>query len=107
EVRKTLTATLPVRGSGKPPTGSGSPTDGEAHPVPAPPRGSAADESRSSSHAESESEEDAAPMRELPPPIQMASDLAPDAPDLSSREEASAEHLRLLERLKPEPGLPG
>ena len=46
-------------------------------------------------------------MRELPPPIQMASDLAPDASALPLGEEASADHMRLLERLKPEPGLPG
>lgn len=105
EVRKTLIATLAVRGAGKPPSGGGSSTDGEPHPAPAPPSGSAADES--SSLAESESEEDAAPMREVPPPIQMASDLAPDASALSLGEEAPADHLRLLERLKPEPGLPG
>jgi hypothetical protein len=41
------------------------------------------------------------------PPIQMATDLALDAPDPSSREETSPEHAPLLERLKPAPGQPG
>jgi hypothetical protein len=46
-------------------------------------------------------------MREVPPPIEMASDLAPDTVAPSSREETPADHMLLLERLKPEPGLPG
>ena len=108
DVRRTLTKTLPGRGAQKPPSGRGGSDEGEMHPAAsAPPRGSATEESGSPSHAERESEEDAAPMREVPPPIQMASDLAPDASAPSSREETPAEHRLLLERLKPEPGLPG
>jgi hypothetical protein len=85
EVRKCLTATLPSRGAGKPRSGSGGPDVGEALPA----------------------AEEAAPMREVPPPIEMASDLAPDTVAPSSREETPADHMLLLERLKPEPGLPG
>jgi len=46
-------------------------------------------------------------MREVPPPIQMAADLAPDIADPSSKGEAPPEHKLLLERLKPAPGQPG
>ncbi len=107
EVRKTLTATLAVRGARKPPTGRGGPDEGETHPAPARPRRSATEESQPPSHAERESVEEAAPMSEVPPPIQMASDLAPDASAPASMEETPTEHMLLLERLKPEPGLPG
>ena len=107
EVRRTLTATLPAQGAGKGSSGRGGSGEGGAPPAPAPPRARAGDVSQASSHAEQGSEEDAAPMREVPPPIQMASDLAPDPHEVSLGDEASAEHLPLLERLKPEPGLPG
>jgi hypothetical protein len=90
-VRKSLTATLPSRGAGKPRSGSGGSDDGEAHQaaLPAP------------------EVEEAEPMREVPPPIEMASDLAPDTAAPPSGEETPAEHVLLLERLKPEPGIPG
>ena len=48
-----------------------------------------------------------APMREVPPPIEMASDLAPEPPmNPSPRDDAPPEHILMLERLKPAPGYP-
>ena len=81
DVRKTLAATMPSRRGGKPRSGSGGSDEGETPPA-------------------------ATPMSEAPPPIQMATDLAPDE-GASSRGETPPEHALLLERLKPEPGQPG
>jgi len=54
-----------------------------------------------------QSEDDTAPMREVPPPIEMASDLDPDPViEPSPRDDAPPEHIILLERLKPAPGYP-
>ena len=104
DVRKTLAATMPSRRAGKRRSGSGSPDEGET-PAAAPPRAIAIEDARPP--ADLGLEEDAAPMQEVPPPIQMAADLAPDAAASSSREETLPEHAQLLERLKPTPGQPG
>jgi len=105
EVRKTLTATMPSRAGRKPRPGSGGPEGGEALPAAAPPRAPAGEDSRT--QADLRPAEESAPMREVPPPIQMATDLAPDTADPSSRGETPPEHSLLLERLKPAPGQPG
>jgi hypothetical protein len=47
-------------------------------------------------------EEDNAPMREVPPPIELASDLAPEPPIQSPpRDDSPPEHMLMLERLNP------
>jgi len=48
--------------------------------------------------------DDDVPMKEVPPPIEMASDLAPEPPHMAPpREEGPPEHMLMLERLKPAP----
>jgi hypothetical protein len=50
------------------------------------------------------SEEDNPLMREVPPPIEMASDLAPEPPAQSPhRDDSPPEHMLMLERLNPSP----
>jgi hypothetical protein len=49
-----------------------------------------------------QSQDDDVPMREVPPPIELASDLAPETPHSAPpRDDAPPEHLMMLERLKP------
>ncbi len=46
--------------------------------------------------------DDDVPMREVPPPIELASDLAPEPPRVAPpRDDAPPEHMMMLERLKP------
>lgn len=50
------------------------------------------------------SDEDNPPMREVPPPIEMASDLAPEPPAQGPhRDDSPPEHMLMLERIHPTP----
>ncbi len=87
-------------------SGGGSPDYGDASTFQIE-RASRLDEVAYPSRADETQDDENAPMREVPPPIEMASDLAPEPPlQASPRDDAPPEHILMLERLKPAPGYP-
>ncbi len=104
DVRRNLTgASTGDGGAGPQGPGSGDRGTDQAAPVArlAPP-------GEDPSHvADLETPDEASAAVELPPPILLATDLAPEAATEPGREETPSEHRALLERLKPSPGTPG
>jgi hypothetical protein len=106
DVRKSLTGASSSPGGGGHSGGRGS-SDGGTTPAHQSDRAGGTGDSGYSAELLRQSEDDTAPMREVPPPIEMASDLDPDPViEPSLRDDAPPEHIMLLERLKPAPGYP-
>ncbi|MGH7681763.1 MAG: methyl-accepting chemotaxis protein, partial [Candidatus Eiseniibacteriota bacterium] len=118
EVRQTLTAiTGPARGGAGSASSSSSSSSSDGSHDDGPHGGSSSSPAESTLQIERASRleepmypgssnplDDDVPMREVPPPIEMASDLAPELPHAAPpREDGPAEHMLMLERLKPAP----
>ncbi len=104
DVRKSLTEASSSRGGGGHSGGRGS-SDGGTTPVHRSNRSGG--DAGYPAELLRQSDDDSAPMREVPPPIELASDLDPDPiVEPSPRDDAPPEHIMLLERLKPAPGYP-